>query len=399
MKSITYNPSYFYPRGWNVMEQPPHRTLMDAVVDVPDPRHARGKRYAWPLLLTLITAALVGGQRSGRAIGQWVHEHGLELLTQLPIRQHPLPSTSTLRRALQAIDVERLEQRVAQFVQRLDQRCPPPATSGAWHGQAIDGKAVRGANRHGAKLHLVSLVRHGSARVRKQVRVRDKSNEITAVPDLLAGVDLQGTVTTLDSLLCQQEIARQIVRQRGHYLMVVKENQPALYAAIELVFRCPPPAEAGDHLDVATTVGKAHGRLETRTLERTAAVNDYVAWPAVGQVLRRTCERITVRTGEVSREVTLGVTSLAPTQASAAEVERLWRGHWGIENQVHYVRDETMGEDRGQIRCGQAAHALAVLRNGILSLLRSHGVTQIADALRHHGASVAAALALIGVPL
>ena len=102
---------------------------------------------------------------------------------------------------------QHLEQRIAQFVHGLDQRRPPPATSGAWHGQAIDGKAVRGANRHGAKLHLVSLVRHGSARIRKQVRVRDKSNEITAVPDLLAGVDLHGTVTTMDSLLCQQEIA------------------------------------------------------------------------------------------------------------------------------------------------------------------------------------------------
>lgn len=381
------------------MDQPYYSTLMDAVVDVPDPRKARGKRYSWPLLLTLITAALVGGERSGRAIGQWVHEHGLELLTQLPIRQHPLPSTSTLRRALQAIDVERLELRVAQFVHSLDQRNPPRPTSGTWHGQAVDGQAVRGANRHGATLHLVSLVRHGSARIRRQVRVRDKSNEITAVPGLLAGLDLRGTVTTLDSLLCQQAIARQIVRQRGHYLMVVKENQPALYAAIELVFRCPPPAEAGDHLAVATTQGKAHGRVETRTLERTAALNGYVPWPRVGQVLRRTCERITVRTGEVSRAVTLGVTSLGPHEASAAEVEGLWRGHWGIENQVHYVRDETLGEDRGQIYRGQAAHALAALRNGILSLLRSQGVTQMADALRHHGASVEAALALIGVPL
>jgi predicted transposase YbfD/YdcC len=381
------------------MDQPYYSTLMDAVVDVPDPRNARGKRHPWPLLLTLIAAALVGGQRSQRAIGQWVTEHGHELLTQLPIPQRPLPSASTLRRALLAIDVDRLEARIAQFVHGLDQALPPPPTTGAWHGQAVDGKAVRGANRHGAKLHLVSLVRHGSARVRKQVRVREKSNEITAVPALLAGLDLRGTVTTMDALLCQQAIARQIVAQNGHYLMVVKENQPALLAAIELVFRCPPPEEAGDHRETARTQGKAHGRLETRTLERTAAVCGYVDWPGVGQVMRRTCERIEVQTGAVSREVSYGVTSLAPKEASAAEVEDLWRGHWGIENQVHYVRDETMGEDRGQMYCGQAAQALAALRNGILSLLRSQGVTRIADALRHHGASVEAALALIGVPL
>ncbi len=104
-------------------------------------------------------------------------------------------------------------------------------------------------------------------------------------------------------------------------------------------------------------------------------------------------------TGKVSREVTYGVTSLAPEEASAEEMEGLWRGHWGIENKVHYVRDETMGEDRGQMRRGQAAQALAALRNGLLSLLRSQGVTRIADALRHHGSSVEEALALIGVAL
>lgn len=380
------------------MDQPYYSTLMDAVADLPDPRKARGKRHPWALLLTLIAAALVCGHRSGRAIGQWVSEHCLDLKTQLPIPNRPLPSTSTLRRALQTLDIELLESRIAQFVASLDQLSPAPPTAGGWHGQAVDGKAVRGANRHGAKLHLVSLVRHESARVRKQVRVSEKSNEITAVPTLLAGLDLAGTVTTMDSMLCQQALARQILMQQGHYLMVVKDNQPALFDAIDLVFRCPPPEEEGDHLQSTTTLGKGHGRLETRTLERTAALRGYVRWPEVGQVLRRTCERIEMTTGELSREVTYGVTSLRPEEASAEEIESLWRGHWGIENKVHYVRDETMGEDRGQMRRGQAPQALAALRNGILSLLRSQGVSRIADALRHHGASVADAIALIGIP-
>ncbi len=380
------------------MDQAYYSTLMDAVADLPDPRKARGKRHPWALLLTLIAAALVCGHRSGRAIGQWVSEHRLELKTQLPIPNRPLPSTSTLRRALQTLDVELLEHRIAHFVTGLDHLSPTAPTAGAWHGQAVDGKAIRGANRHGAKLHLVSLVRHESARVRKQVRVSEKSNEITAVPTLLAGLDLAGTVTTMDSMLCQQALARQILMQQGHYLMVVKDNQPALFDAIELVFRCPPPEEEGDHLQSAMTIGKGHGRLETRTLDRTAALRGYVTWPGVGQVLRRTCERLEMTTGELSREVTYGVTSLRPEEASAEEIESLWRGHWGIENKVHYVRDETMGEDRGQMRRGQAPQALAALRNGILSLLRSQGVSRIADALRHHGASVEDALAFVGVP-
>ncbi len=379
------------------MDEPKYSTLMDAVVDIPDPRKARGKRHPWALLLTLISAALLSGQRSGRAIGQWIDEHTVELLTRLPIPQKPLPSTSTIRRALRAIDVVALEARLAQFAATVAV-APPPSTA-PWQGQAVDGKAVQGAQAHGAKVHLVSLVTHGSGLVRKQVRVRDKSNEITAVPALLQDQALQGTVTTLDALLTQQAIARQILDQHGHYLMIVKENQPALYAALDLVFRVPPPARPEHHLDQVTTIDKGHGRLETRTLERTCALNGYVDWPGVGQVLRRTCQWIRLKTGEVQEEVTSGITSLGWQEARAAQVEALWRGHWGIENKGHYVRDVTLGEDAGQMRVGQAPQALAALRNGLLTRLRSSGVRNIADAIRHYAASVPETLALIGVPL
>ncbi len=116
-------------------------------------------------------------------------------------------------------------------------------------------------------------------------------------------------------------------------------------------------------------------------------------------MLRRTCQRIILKTGHVSEEVTYGISSLGWAEAGAAQVEALWRGHWGIENKVHYVRDVTMGEDAGQIHVGQAPHALAALRNGLLTLLRSTGVTNIADALRSYAASLEDTLALIGVPL
>jgi hypothetical protein len=254
------------------MDMPKYSTLMDAVVDIPDPRKARGKRHPWAVLLTLISAALLAGQRNGRAIGQWVDEHAGELQTHLSLPQRPLPSTSTFRRTLRTLDVAALEARLVQFTQTLDE--PPPALEAApWQGQAVDGKAVRGAQAHGAKVHLVSLVRHGTGLVRKQVRVRDKSNEITAVPTLLQDQDLRGTVTTMDALLTQQAIAQQILAQQGHYLMIVKENQPALYAAIDLVFKVPPPPAPEYHVDQVTTITKGHGRLETRTLERTCALN------------------------------------------------------------------------------------------------------------------------------
>jgi predicted transposase YbfD/YdcC len=257
---------------------------------------------------------------------------------------------------------------------------------------------VRGANRHGAQVHLVSLVRHADGRVLGQVAVADKSNEITAAPRLLARRDLAGTVTTADALLTQRALAAQIRAQGGHYLMVVKANQPELYAAIDCLFTEPLVPEPADRAEIATTCDKGHGRLEVRTLERSAALNGYLAWPEVGQVLRRTCQRVDLATGAIGEETTYGVTSLPPEAASAAQVEALWRGHWTIENKVHRVRDGTFGEDAGQVRRGRAPQALAALRNGLLSLLRALGWANIADAVRHYGAYTARAIHLLSTP-
>jgi predicted transposase YbfD/YdcC len=382
------------------MDAQEYTSLQAALSAVPDPRHARGQRYPWPLLLTLVSAAMLSGQRGMRGIGQWVSEHAADLIGLLEPAPRRLPSTSTLRRAVRAVDVEALEARIAAFVVQLP--APPAAVaargagSPAWIGQAMDGKAVRGANRHGARVHLLSLVRHTPGFVLGQRPVAEKSNEIPAAPDLLRGHDLTGTVTTVDAQLTQRALAQQILDQGGHYLMVVKPNQPALHAAIAELFTTPPPAAPPDAVDAVTTRDKGHGRLETRRLQRSAALNGYLDWPGVGQVLRRTCRRVIIRTGEVQEEVTYAISSL-PVAATAAQIEVLWRGHWTIENRVHYVRDVTFGEDAGQAWTGHTPQALAALRNGLLSLLRALGWTNIADALRHYGAYAHRAIHLLAV--
>jgi predicted transposase YbfD/YdcC len=385
------------------MDAPQYSDLLSALSAVPAPRQRRGRRHAWPLLLVLIAAALASGQQNLRAIGQWVAEHADELVAALDPPRGRLPSTATLRRALRAVDVAALEQRLAAFAADL---APPPVTDAAappptalpWIGQAVDGKAVRGANRHGADLHLVGLVRHGDGMVLGQVAVADKGNEITAAPRLLAGRDLGGTVTTGDALLTQHGLAAQIRAQKGHYLMVVKANQPGLFAAVDRLFAAPPPPLASDRAAAATTRTKGHGRLERRRLERSAALTGYLAWPDAQQVLRRTCRRVVATTGEIREEATYGVTSLPPTAATPAQVEALWRGHWTIENRVHYVRDVTLGEDACQVRVGHAPQALAALRNAVLNLLRARGWPLIPDALRHYGAYAHRALTLLATP-
>jgi predicted transposase YbfD/YdcC len=333
------------------MDAPQYTDLLAALRAVPDPRQRRGQRHTWPLLLTLIVAALAGGERSVRAVGQWVAEHTGELAGRL---------------------------------------AGPP-----WTGLAVDGEAVRGANRHGAALHLVGVVRHGDGAVLGQVAVAAKSNEITAVPRLLAGRDLTGTVTTLDALLTQRALAAQIRAQGGHYLMVAKPNQPELYGAVDRLFASPPPPDAADRARAAATVGAGHGQLGRRCLERRAALAGYLAWPGAAQALRRTCRRVVAVTGEIQEDTTYGVTSLPPDAASPRQLEALWRGHWTVENRVHHVRDVTLGEDACRVRVGNAPQALAALRNGLLTVLRAPGRALIPDALRHYGAYAHRALALL----
>lgn len=396
------------------MDHPESTTLASVFAQVPDPRKRRGKRHAWTFLWTTICTAVLSEQRTPHAIAHWILLHAEELIARLQPARHQVPSESTVRRALRHIDLTALEQQLTQFTQHLPPpsaaappapEVPPPSrvphvplAPGApvlLRGQAVDGKAVRGAGMHGPRPHLVSLVEHDSARVLAQRAVVDKRHESSAVGPLLQGHELLGSVITMDAGLTQRKLAAQILAQGGHYLMVVKRNQRQLYDDLALFFQRPPlPCE--EPWRVVQTLTKGHGRLETRCLTCTADLDDYLTWPGVQQVLRRDCERIMLKTGEVTRSVTYGLTSLAPRAATPAQVEGFWRGHWTIENRTHYVRDVTMGEDAGQAYRGSTPQALAALRNGILTLLRCRGWTNIADALRTYAASLPEALKLIG---
>ena len=139
--------------------------------------------------------------------------------------------------------------------------------------------------------------------------------------------------------------------------------------------------------------------MERRTLtRRVCSAREASDWPSARQALRRVCWRRALTSGREDQMVTFAVTSLAPAQASVAQLEAWWRGHWRIENQLHYVRDVTCREDAGHAYVGATAQVLAALRNGLLSLLRRQGCTNMAAAFRHTGASVPRAFTLLGCP-
>jgi hypothetical protein len=211
------------------MGQQQYTTLVEVLKQVPDPRKRKGRRHRWLTLLCLIAAAIASAQHTPRAIARWVHSHRAELFAVLPPAVSRLPSDATLRRALALLDVAQLEQALTVF-------CPPTApvaeaaeaaaAPAQLHGLAIDGKAIRGVGRDGHPCHLVGLVEHDTAQVLGQVEVAHKRDERSAVPSLLAGRDLSGTVITSDALHTLRPTARQIRSQNGHYLMIVKKTKP-----------------------------------------------------------------------------------------------------------------------------------------------------------------------------
>lgn len=374
-------------------------SLLAFLRTVPDPRKPRGKRYSWELLMAIVCCALLSGCSTGSAIADWAANHAFEVAAWLGIPLRAVPSHSTLRRALRYVDIEALQRQVSRYVGALGEAHDPQGTIADTDGLplravAVDGKEVRGASAHGERVQLVSMVRHGSADTVAQRQVARGSSEITAVSELLSGRDLRGLVVTLDALHTQRATAQQILDQGGDYLMVVKQNQPTLYQDIDTLFQDSQPVAEADRQSYCSC-NKGHGRLERRTLICSRELSGYLDWPGARQVAKRSCWRKDMRTGEESLESSYAVTSLGRDRAGARELERLWRGHWTIENRVHYVRDETLKEDRCQIRKGNAPWALAALKNALLAGLRHVGWSNIAEALRYYGASTARALAFI----
>lgn len=379
------------------MDRRQYTTLLEVFTQVPDYRKRKGRHHRWLTLLSLIASAMASAQHTPRAIARWVREHRAELFAALPQTVSRLPSEATIRRTLARLDVGALETALADF-QPPSLPTSSPAAPAALQGVALDGKAVRGVGRAGHPCHLVSLVRHSDARVLAQVEVAHKRDERSAVPALLKGRDLTGLVLTQDALHTLRPTARQIRAQNGHYLMIVKKNQAALYAYLDLLFTLPAhPADREVWETVGPTTEKRHGRLETRTLRCGNAHIEDVDWPEVQQVVRRECERVILKTGQRTCEVTYGMVSMTPAEAGASTIEALWRGHWTIENQVHYVRDVSFGEDAGHAGQGNTAHVLAALRNGLLRLFRQAHWSSVPDALAHYGATVTRALTLIGL--
>jgi len=194
---------------------------------------------------------------------------------------------------------------------------------------------------------------------------------------LLEAIEVSGRDITADALHTQRKLATYLVDERhAHYCLSVKGNQPTLQADIELLFR-----NRGHPQFTQTTSGE-HGRIETRRIWCSSALNAYLDFPHVGQAFLIERERIEKKTGETSVEIALGITSRTPEQASPEQVLITNRGHWCIENSCHYIIDWNYDEDRSRIRTGFGPENVSRLRRFAIALIKSSTQDGVAQKIR-----------------
>jgi predicted transposase YbfD/YdcC len=372
------------------------RTVLGGVVD---PRKRRGVRHGLVVVLTVAVCAVAAGARSFVAVAEWVADLPEDVAVALGVDRR-CPSESTIRRLLGRVDAEGFDTVIGAFVQRL---CTAREPVSRRRVLAVDGKTLRGS-RHtdrgghiAAGRHLLAVIDQHTRVVLGQVDVAGKTNEITAFTpllDTLTGIDLAGVVITADALHTQREHVTDLHARGAHWVLTVKGNQPRLRRQLAGL---PWPDVQPGHRSTAT----AHGRREIRTL-KVVTIAAGIEFPHARQAIQitRRTRPISARTGRRGRwrtETVYAITDLAPHQARPDELAAWIRGHWQIENGLHWVRDVTYGEDLSQIRTGSAPQVMATLRNLAISLHRLAGATNIAAALRHHARDALRPLQLLKI--
>ena len=344
-------------------------SLRAALGKVPDPRAKRGVRYSFTELLLIIVCAVFSGAKTLTMITEWAHDTAR---TTPLFASGLVPSLTTIHRVIANIDPAVLDNAVNDWVRA---RASERAKEGT-RVIAIDGKETRGAKNGGGKrVFLMAALDHTTGTVIGQESIGEKTNEIPHFKTLMGKIgDLDGVVVTADALHTQRGHAEYLHQHGAHYVLTVKNNQRALRDRISSQTWSTRPVQY-------VCREKKHGR--TTTWEATTqTAQEWIGFPHAKQTMRLTRDRYHHKTGATTREHVFVITSLPADQASPEQLADYIRGHWGIENRLHWVRDVTFDEDRSQIRAGNAAHVMASIRNLTISIHRLAGATNIAKGLR-----------------
>jgi predicted transposase YbfD/YdcC len=343
--------------------------LLEHFSELDDDREAWRVLYPIEEVLLLVTCATIASCDDFDDIADW-GQHHLHFLRRFSDFHHGVPCARWLRDLVNRIDPA------------LFRRCFENWVAALWPDRhefiAIDGKTARRTHDHrkGLKaLHTLSAYATTARLTLAQLSVPEKTNEITAIPELLdqlaeAG-QLEGAMVTIDAMGCQVEIADKIVAHKADYLLALKGNQPTLEADVVDYFRTAPAAE----LVTKTTVEKAHGRIETRTYTASKVVDwivserSYPGQPRFTTI--KTIVKVDTRTEHADRSTFDTRTYISSVPLDIERIAKGVRGHWAVES-MHWLLDVEFKDDLSRYRSGHGAKNMAVIRRFALDLIRNH---------------------------
>lgn len=339
-----------------------------AVVHDPRREHSTTLHTLEAIIVITIMASVCGAQ-NWVDVQQW-GEAKKDWLSEFLDLSHGIPSHDTLSRVFRLLDPNSLNQAFVSWMSALAELDGDIVS--------LDGKTIRhsldNADSKGP-IHIVSAWASANELVLAQFKVDDKSNEITALPELLDMLNLKGSIVTIDAMGCQVAIAQKIIDKGADYVLALKENQPGLHQDVVELFEwmdsdrpADQPVERGQDEEV----DGGHGRVETRRVTCTQQLEGLAScerWPALQAVVR--VESIRQIGEESSLEYRYYITSLSgATDDDAKRLNRVIRTHWEIENKVHWVLDVAMREDENRARKDHSAENLALIRKLVLNLIR-----------------------------
>ena len=325
-----------------------------------DPRRTKKGNFQYPIeeVLFLTISSIISGWDDDWDDITFFGKNNLEWLRKYYPYKNGIPSHDVLNRFFNRLNIKEFNTCFIAWANSI-------ATRSNGDVIAIDGKTIRGvaSKINGSKLHIVSAFCAKNEISLGQVKVDDKSNEITAIPELLDLIAVTGCIVTIDAMGCQREIAKKIIEKDADYILMVKENQAELKEQVEKIFRI----KSSESIDIQEDLD--HGRIEKRTCEVISNL-DFLDtkenWTGINTIVKIISERTIKKTGLYSCETRFYITSL---NADAKQINNSIRTHWAIENNLHWTLDVIMKED-GQLNyIGNAAQNMNMMKKIALAML------------------------------
>ena len=328
--------------------------------------YREGGKLLYPLseIIFLCLCAVLSGAESWNAIVTY-GDNKLEFLRKFLPYKHGIPSKTTIMRVMSLLDKERFEGWLTHWASSLVENLQGEQV-------AIDGKALRGARKNSNKensLYLLNAFATKHGMVIGQSTIGEKTNEITAIPELLDNLSIKDSVVSIDAIGCQRKIVEKILEKEANYFLALKENQPTLYSDVMTYFEH--YHETSNAYDTYEMIDKGHGRIEKRTCISCSDID----WLKLNHPNWKDLSSICMVTNETHVGNKVSIASryyISNTNANAKEQLMYSRNHWAIENNLHWVLDVQFKEDCSLIRIENAAENMGSIRKTIINLVKKY---------------------------